>query len=214
MASLLLKQSLVRAASTVARSDRTSDSADSQHARAFQALEVAEWLESIIDTTSQCNQTDRPFTGMKNSKWYNSRSGKLCPTEIDRLAKVVAASLMLPSGGIITQMIKYAEKGVAPALRHQLDSEVLTTALGSILWIACTSTFEQLLVLIFGIYDVDNSNAVSASSIQALLQDLFDDSSDGDDDLARRVSDNVRPLSRNYRFWLWFSSHRSKYAKF
>ena len=89
----------------------------------------------------------------------------------------ICESVGLPCAGFLRQMIRYASHSTSSTVSSVSDS-IFTDALSTIFWIFCTSSYQQLLVLLYGLYDVYDENSMDRDMMCSLLSDLFGEEND------------------------------------
>lgn len=72
-------------------------------------------------------------------------------------------------------MIRYSANTVHPLLFSDLGDDLMLTALSTTVWILCTSSYEQLLVLIYGLYDVYDEDVLDRFTLTSLFSGLLYD---------------------------------------
>eukprot|EP01041_Mallomonas_annulata_P010945 gene10945-22857_t len=157
----LRKESLIRAASS--RSiNSVSDSSDSvatkqkeddKHGRAFQITEVLEWLGE-----THCLEV---------------RSNRLTDEAVQNIAESLKYSLSLPCPGILRQLLYHADASTSCYQKPISKCKSMNMMLSTSVWMICTSSFEQLLVILYGLYDTNNENDMDKESMTALLTHLM-----------------------------------------
>lgn len=175
--SALMKSAVMKLTLALGDKDtRAATSDDDQFARAYQVLEAAEWIQKIADYNSLVCFTSS-MTRLKLSR--NSKSVSSTPGGISELincnyASAISTAAKLPCPCILLQLLRYAEIFTPQSLRHESQNASLTTAFSSLIWIICTSTFEQLLVLMFSIYGSDKLG-LDRDSAKNLFMNIFVD---------------------------------------
>jgi hypothetical protein len=160
MRSTLLKSTLIRVSSNSKNLDtdsKTGTKKGEEFGRAFQILEVCDWLESTVDC----------------AKYMNSKSANLSHNLISNYSDKIVSSVLLPCNSLICQMIRYAGYIAIPDIYDQLNNQILSVMLSTLFWIISTSTFQQLLILIYDLYDVSFEDFLDRESVTALLTDVF-----------------------------------------
>mmetsp|Transcript_18716 Transcript_18716/g.18813 ORF Transcript_18716/g.18813 Transcript_18716/m.18813 type:complete len:437 (+) Transcript_18716:207-1517(+) len=135
----------------------TPSDSDNQFGRAFQILEMRDWLKSILPLDDFCS----------------SRS----PIQaLDNFSKNFAKRVNLPCVGIIQRIFRYAALNSNTAeIEGRLRNDSLLTMLATVLWIVCTSKFDELLVLVFDLYDQYEEDLLDEFTLTDMLCDIFED---------------------------------------
>eukprot|EP01036_Dinobryon_divergens_P053875 gene53875-71994_t len=144
----LLKESIIRASLTTKKlTDLISIDGNDAAARAFQIIEINEWLENALGGV---NSFSSKYPGISREM------------DVHTFSEKIIASTALPCSGIVKQMIRhhYFQRPSMPTHRNQLNDPTLSMSLSASFWVVCTSSFKELLVFLFGIYDVYNENAL------------------------------------------------------
>ena len=170
----LRKESLLRLAS-LSTIDDFSTKEEKPYGRAFQILEVVEWLEYNIESF----------------KWFNTRPYILTSNMIETFAYKIGVAFNLPCHRLLEQVIFYIEKIKLIELNHQLNTESRITCLACIFWIFCTSNYSQLLILIFGLYDTENKGSIDEITLIELIGSMFQTELDFYPDISKKANDQV-----------------------
>ena len=166
----LLKTTLIKRHRSSENIAEEGEKAVEKSLRAIQIVEVSRWVEGLAENELS-----------KSSIWFNSGSSNVSFVMMSTLARKLVDSLKLPCSGLVHQMMRFLKKGTLPVLSHQLNGEVVPVMLATLFWIICTSTPEQLLVFLFGLYDLRDDNNMDMETVFHLLMDIFvDDGNDGE----------------------------------
>ena len=124
--------------------------------RTKQVLEVLSWLESTVDAMS----------------WFSSHHDKKSDRLIDTIAYRISLKLGLPRG-LIRKIISYSLDVEIQQLRALVNNRSVSTIIAALLWIACTSSYSELLVYLFGLYDMKDEDCLNSSTMYDLLADVI-----------------------------------------
>jgi len=112
--------------------------------RAIQIIEVSDWMNKKLSTISS------------------------------NIAEQLCSTFSLPCSRFIKQMVRYGSFAIIPVLRDQLlNGDIASSMLSTFIWIICSSTFHQVLVLAFGLYDVHDEDYLDKEAATALLSDVL-----------------------------------------
>jgi hypothetical protein len=158
----LLKQSLIRAAEgrkNPQSACETSDNDDiqNQHGRVSQILEVSTWLTGLPSCQS----------------WFHPKFELMSHSVLSGMAHEIVKALSLPSGGIIRQMLRNADIIERNCLYNKIPNGGLKNILSSIIWVFSISNFDQLLIIVYGLYDVYDEDCLDRDTITLLLEDIL-----------------------------------------
>lgn len=145
-----------------------------QFLRACQVLEASDWLKKIADYESLVHFA----SSLERSKfWVDNTSPtfsihKKSEFIIKNYAQAISTAAKLPCPGIVLQMCRFAEQATPSALCYQLGDGTFTVAFSSLMWILCTSNFEQLLGFLYAIFS-DKKTGLDFVSASLLFESIF-----------------------------------------
>eukprot|EP00607_Mallomonas_marina_P002892 CAMPEP_0182429250 /NCGR_PEP_ID=MMETSP1167-20130531/25621_1 /TAXON_ID=2988 /ORGANISM="Mallomonas Sp, Strain CCMP3275" /LENGTH=314 /DNA_ID=CAMNT_0024612651 /DNA_START=111 /DNA_END=1055 /DNA_ORIENTATION=- len=132
---------------------------DDYYGRGSQIIEISQWLETNVDC----------------SKWFSGNVFRLSHDMICIYAQRISISTGLPCCGLIRQLINYAALSATSSLCSDNYDDILLNKLSTALWVFCTSSYEQLLIMLYGLYDVHDEGLLTRSTMMELLTDVLVD---------------------------------------
>mmetsp|Transcript_23025 Transcript_23025/g.23245 ORF Transcript_23025/g.23245 Transcript_23025/m.23245 type:complete len:340 (+) Transcript_23025:180-1199(+) len=156
-----LRKSTLMKVATTPRDQLFSSSygQDDYYGRASQIVEIADWLSSTVES----------------AKWFSTKAPSLSHDMIGIFAQKISESTGIPCKGLIRQIIRYTVHSTFPAVFQFTNDDIFVKVLSAILWIICTSTYEELLILLYGLYDAHGDGNMSKESLTILMTDLLVD---------------------------------------
>ena len=140
---------------------------ENRFAQSIQILEVTEWIATLADfgIIKDSNEaTLHPIASMPHLELKPS-------TLVHNIASSITSAGKFPCTRLVEQMIRYAD--VMSHLHRQLRNGVISAVFGSLVWVVASSTMEQLLIVIYGLYDINDENDMSCSGMRKLLSDII-----------------------------------------